>query len=328
MTEFANLQPGFNETAYALSKTDFVHYLQYKFGDDATVCAVLDAFEKMGISVPESKNEFMEGTEGALVFLNRYGLVIRIELEGGFVLSPMLDRINNSPWILKPIASIKAGKNSVIEICPGCFLEKDRKKVYYLINQLCKQNINFCDYSLSNIGRIPVKTSRFPEGIPVVIDRLSVENLTKNIAFVRRALVAKMTKGVAFVHKSMVIKLAENIAPVRRSLEIFEEAREAAEVQEELYKPLRQAFDTAWPDNQEPDTQKMKQFWKLCQSYKEEEGKLVAGWNDPPLLVSSKVKEVKDIAAAYEARLESAVAVKAVVNPAAAAVYPLTPVPV
>ncbi|MCK5518718.1 MAG: hypothetical protein KAI61_04820, partial [Alphaproteobacteria bacterium] len=106
----ADLQPGFNQTAEALPKTDFVDYLLEKFGDKATASAVLDAFEKMGIPAPESRDEFMDGAAGVLVFLNRYGLVIRIEHE-------YLGRINDSPWVLKPIASIDADE-AIFEICP------------------------------------------------------------------------------------------------------------------------------------------------------------------------------------------------------------------
>jgi len=284
--KFADLQPGFNQTAEALSNTDFVNYLQCKFGDKTTTSAVLDVFEKMEVPIPETGDEFMDGTEGALVFLNRYGLVIRIERESDFKESSFMpDRINDSPWILKPLASINAGK-VVIEICPGCFQEKGREKLADLFGKLYVQNIKFWDTKFSNIGRVPVNAKCFPEGILVVIDRLAVARLT------------------------------DSMASVRLSLEELEEVREAGEAQEKLYGPLRQAFDTAWSDNQEPDNQKMKQFWDICRKYKKEE-KLVAGWNEPQSFDDEKVIEAKNVAAVYEDRLKS---VEQTVTPAAAVV--------
>ena len=284
MTEIPHVYVGFNHTAEALPKTDFVDYLQKKFKDKATTSAVLDAFEKMGQPAPEFSNEFKIGTEGVLVFLNQFGLVLRIEKESDFIASRVTpERINDSPWILKPIASIKVGNNAVFEICPGCFLEEDTKKTADLIDLLRKQNIDFWDVHFSNIGCIPVKTPRFPEGILVIIDRLAVTNLTKNIT------------------------------PVRLSLEEFEEAREAWEAQEELYGPLRQAFDAAWTD-----TQKMEQFFGLCRRYENEE-KLVAGWNESRFFGGNKARQAKRAAAVYEDRRMKS-AEKAVVNPAVAAV--------
>ena len=126
--EVGALQSDFNGAAYALPKTDFVHYLQCKFGDNATACAVLDTFEKMGIPAPESLDGFRNGAEGFLVFLNPYGVVIRIEQKSDFKESYVTpDRIDDSPWVLKPLASIDAG-NAIIEVCPGCSLDVNEEK--------------------------------------------------------------------------------------------------------------------------------------------------------------------------------------------------------
>ena len=69
MIEIEKLHSGFNETAYALPKTDFVQCLQDFFKDEATTRTVLDTFKKMGIYVPKTRYEFLKGTEGVLVFL-------------------------------------------------------------------------------------------------------------------------------------------------------------------------------------------------------------------------------------------------------------------
>ena len=298
MTEIPHVYVGFNHTAEALPKTDFVDYLQKKFKDKATTSAVLDAFEKMGQPAPEDKNEFMDGTEGALVFLNRFGLVLRIEQNSDFVKSPVpTDRIDYSPFILKPIASIKVGK-AIFEICPGCLLDTDEEKSKFLYKQLKEQSIEFFDNQVSNSGRVPVHTPLFPEGIPVVIDRGAVRELTGSLSYVRALL------GI-FKSKNF---------------------REAAAAQEELYTPLRDSFDAAWPDKSElPDTLKMKRFWNLCEGYTKDE-KLTAGWKDAICTVDSYYKqgEAQKTAAIYGLRLES---LEQTITPASAAVYPLTSVP-
>ena len=188
MTEFTNLQPRFNQDVDFLPDTDFINYLQYKFEDKATISTVLDVFEKMGQPAPESWDEYMNGSEGVLVFLNRFGIVLRIEKVNDFSTSRVMpERINDSPWILRPLASINAG-NTVIEICPGCFPEQDEGQAAFLVDRLREQNIDFCDSKLPNIGRIPFKTPRFPEGASVVIDRGAALRFTENVAPVYQSL--------------------------------------------------------------------------------------------------------------------------------------------
>lgn len=80
MTEVSNLQLKFNQTAQILPDTEFVAYLRFKFGGKAEAGAILDVFEKIGRPAPETWDEFVKGTEGALVFLNRDGLVIRVSV--------------------------------------------------------------------------------------------------------------------------------------------------------------------------------------------------------------------------------------------------------
>lgn len=278
----ADLQPGFNQTAEALPKTDFVDYLLEKFGDKATASAVLDAFEKMGIPAPESRDEFMDGAAGVLVFLNRYGLVIRIEHE-------YLGRINDSPWVLKPIASIDADE-AIFEICPGCLPETDKEKNEFLIKQFKEQNIFFWDKGIRNIGRVPFKTSMFLHGIPVVFDRPSVIRLTDGVDSVR------------------------SLLGIPKSREFLE----AEMAQEKLYGPLRDAFDAAWPDKLKLlDPSKMKRFWNLCECYKKE-GKLAAGWNNSQPYTDGKADMASMTARFYETRLESP---EQTITPVAAAVH-------
>jgi hypothetical protein len=284
--EPTGIKPEFDAAAAVLPKTAFAEYLQGLFDDD-TVQNVFYAFQEMNLPAPEVQQEFLDATEGGLVFLSRYGVVIRIEAVDDVDSPFTFDRFNDSPWVLQPLATIEAGA-ATIEICPGVHMEKDDENVYFLEDQLRRQMINFWDPGIRNIGRLP------GTNIPVVVDRLAVSRLTMNLAPVRHAL--KLISHKVIKHH-MVVE------------EISEEARQAAEAQKKLYEPLQKAFSEAWPDQEQPaNPRKMKNFWEMCRSYVRE-GKLVSGWDeiDPmnfredamaTLVVSHK-------ATAYEARLKS-----------------------
>ncbi|MBU6474610.1 MAG: hypothetical protein KGL10_00125 [Alphaproteobacteria bacterium] len=252
-----------------LQKMTFAGYLQTLFGE-TTAQNVLEVFDKLGLAAPRNGTEFLAGAEGGLVFLNQYGLVMRIEHadpeNGRFGWS----RVDDSGWVLRPIAGIEAG-HAHIELCPGCNLEKDETKITYLRERLHEQQIDFWDRWLVNIGRVPVCTEQFPDGLPVVIDRLAVSALT------------------------------DDVNPVAKALE--KEAHQAAEVQETLYAPLRKALEAAWPDKAgRSDAEKMKAFWQMCEQYVAE-GKMVAGWNQARRGAYYKTDIVMDAAETYEKRL-------------------------
>jgi hypothetical protein len=226
-----------------LPETAFCAYLTKKF-DRATAVKVIDSFKKMDLPPPQDEKEFLTGTEGCLVFLNKYALVMRIEIADLEDSKWGADRINDSGWIMQPLASLDAGK-AIIEICPGCHLAEKPGYRGELVDQLQNQNINFWDTGISNIGHLPFKTPTFPDGVPVVIDRLAVIRLTRNTEPIREALKAQ--------------------------------AEEAKKAQDMLYGPLREAFASAWPE-----AGKMGRFWSLCLRYAAE-GKLVSGWENPGL---------------------------------------------
>ncbi len=245
------------------------HFLRY---DDATVRNILGVFGKLGLPPPVSSAEFMKGSEGQLVFLSRYGLVLRIE-EKRYA-TPA--QVKGAPWVLQPLKSIDAGM-AVVAVCPACHVGGSMAQLVFLKERLRAQDVNFSDFQFVNFGRLPVKMPLFPEGVPVVIDRGAVSELTERVSVLGRAL--------------------EKEDPARESAFALE-ARAAAET---LYRPLRQALDDAWPDASGPaDPAKMQQFFKLCAVYKEE-GKLVAGWDDPAAI--DKTKDAARMAGAYETRL-------------------------
>ena len=250
-----------------LPETPFVEFLINRFGDE-TAENVLSVFEKMELPPPEDWHEFLDGTEGGLVFLNRYGLVLRIEDKKSLKENWGRKGIKDTPWILKSVASMDVGK-AVIEICPGCHLGKSYQELDFLKDHLRAQKIDFWDAQFANFGIMPIKTPSFPEGIPVVIDRGAVESLTFSV----KAIGAELQK---------------------------KNAQEAAQAQASLYDPLRQAFSEAWKD-----TGKMRQFWDLCRRYVREE-KLIAGWEEAQAESYTKTGTAERLGRAYEDRLKSA----------------------
>jgi hypothetical protein len=273
-----DLSSKFNAEA---AESAFYTSLENRF-DRATAAQVLEVFSKMLLPPPQKEGEFLPGLDGDLVFLNEYGLVIRIEESDSRNIFKESDRVNDSAWIVRPLVSVNAGK-ALVEFCPGCHQEKNEATKDSLRRQLREQDIAFWDCKISNIGRIPIKTVSFPEGVPVVIDRLAVKVLTNSIASVSEALSEALHK-------------------------------EAMAAENALYAPLKEALNEVRPDPlKTPDPEKVKKFWALCRSYTQE-GKLVAGWNEPQgedianenctYGTNEKISKAAEAAGLYAARLK------------------------
>ncbi len=239
MFQDKSITESFNTVSpYKLPETEFCQYLEERFGHE-TATKVASAFGKLGLPMPEKEEEFLDGAEGGLVFVNKYGLVIRIENKDFEDDQFKPARINDSGFVVQSLATLDAGA-AVIEVIPGVKLASKEEYRVYLKDNLEGQGINFFDRRLSNIGHLPVTTPSFPEGVPVVIDRLAVGTLTSAVK------------------------------PVSDAMK--QQAAEAAAAQEQLYAPLKKALETGL---QQPA--QIKNFWKLCESYMAE-GKLISAW--------------------------------------------------
>lgn len=220
-------------------ESHFKKALVKKFGAES-YAEVSTLLQKLGLPEPEHYSEFFTGRTGVLIFINRYGVVVRIELpenpkEG-------INRVNDSAFILKPLATIDL-KFAVVEICPGYHIGASDKDVQFLHRALNAEGINLTDGIPRNIGFSPFKTVEFPKGRPTLIDRISVNFLTENIAEIKAAL--------------------EKQPPITEDIE---------------YAPLVDAFKDAWPEiSSMPNAERMRAFWQMCADFKSE-GKLVAGW--------------------------------------------------
>lgn len=265
----------FNGAAGSLPRTDFAAYLENTF-DAATARDVLGTFARVGLPAPQKEDEFLAGTEGSLLFLNRYGVVIRIEHKdtqnspSGF----SSDRIDDSPWVLRPLASIDAGK-AVFEICPGTHTSDDEMEALYLKEMAKSDGVNFWDAGAQNIGRIPVSTPLMPQGIHVVIDRGAVNLLSEATNPIRHALAGEFAVQTKAAHEAV----------------------------ESFYGGLTRRFGDCWSGGRP-----MRDFWNLCAKYAAA-GKLVAGWNEKNIndrFAENKKRRAMDKASRYEDRLRGA----------------------
>lgn len=242
--------------------------------DVLTVDAIIDAFEKLHLPLPEHNVEFIRAYEGAIFCSNDYGMVVRVEpVEADMKMNrgrskPHVERINDNPWILQPIGSIKAG-DAIIEICPGVHTTDKNRDLDVLDTGLRRTGANFYDLSCTNAGRLPIATPEFPDGVPVVIDRLAVKRLSANTKNIRRAL------------DTMKV----DISPQRT-----------------LYDGLKRKFRSAWPKGATaPDPAKMQEFWRAMRDAKNK-GILVAGWNEK-IDDTYKIVDARVSAVAYDQRL-------------------------
>ena len=241
--------------------------------DTDTVTAILGAVEKLQLPLPDDNVEFLRAYEGALFFSNDYGMVVRIEaLDENIKLGrtdPMpIQRVNDNPWILQPIGSVTAG-NAIIEICPGVHTTDNGRDLDNIEAALRRTGAKLYDAGCSNLGRLPIATPEFPDGIPVVIDRLAVKRLTGS------------TRNIARAIENMGV----DIAP-----------------QKTLYADLKKKFRHAWPKGADaPHPERMLEFWAAMRQARAA-GILVAGWNEK-IKDEYKIIDARISAAAYDGRL-------------------------
>lgn len=241
--------------------------------DADTVSAIMQTLAHLQLPIPDENVEFLRAYEGAIFFSNQYGMVVRIEpidknIKLGTCARQPVVRINDNPWVLQPIGSIVAGE-AIVEICPGVHTTDQSSDLTALAQGLKRTGAHLYDLSCSNIGRLPIATKNFPDGIPVVLDRLSVQRLTSTTRNIRNAL------------QDMHI----DVAP-----------------QKQLYGALKRLFSQAWPkDAMIPDATKMAEFWRAM-GKAAQDGVLVAGWN-ARIKDEYKIIDARISATAYDQKL-------------------------
>ncbi len=222
--------------------------LRHSFGDDLdrTTTRVKEVLEAMGLPLPR-RGAVITGSEGALMFLDDYGIILRVELTDDLLRKG--ERIDDHPMVLQPLGQRKLTEYAVLEICPGVHVTKDKKVRDVLFEKLPQSGVSMWDFQVCNAGVLPIRLPQFPDGVPVVIDRLAVE------------------------------RLSEGTREVKDALSVFGLAQD---VQQMAYGALKQSFATAWPQGQDkPDPQAFRDFLQQCIRHKGL-GHLVSGWARDP----------------------------------------------
>jgi len=172
----------------------FEKTLYDRFKDKESAAQVCDILDKLDLPYPQESKSILEtkedsgelkrGAEGCLIFLEDYGCVVRIERNEPYLGGA--ERIEHS-HILQPLISIPAGEVT-IEVCPGTNCSDKWKDTDIIRTKLTRDGIKYWDYGERNTGLLPIKTPEFPNGYPIVIDRLAVSRLSENIPDIKEAL--------------------------------------------------------------------------------------------------------------------------------------------
>lgn len=174
----------------------------------------------------------MLGKEHMMIFLNPFGVVLRI---GDPLPCPEHD------LILKPLKSIRMN-NAVFEIMPGidCGVNPASRDMQVLQHIFTAERYNFWDWDKpSNLGYLPAQASPFEDRVPVVLDRgaIRVDNVLSHPRVKEFRVAGEMTRRVIAYRG----------------------------IQEKIFAPLLHAMQEAWPDaTNEVNPSKMLEFWKQC----------------------------------------------------------------
>lgn len=332
----------FIEGLMADKRPEFVSNLERYFGFHQSQ-EIVRALEKLMIRLPQRNEEYIEGTDGIIIFSNEHAAVIRIELQDRLsarnvllssgkckilpdslrhIMSKHMPRksseisrqirIDDSPWVLRPLASV-AGRDYKIEILPGVHFENKLSMNRHAYRGLLAEGNHYWDARVDNIGRLPFPTPEFPDGVPVVVDRMAVERLSGRIDPVKTALfemkcrlqqygysLSEVFSRATTLKQKLTDYISATVYPKKDSLHM------ESDPQDVLYGSLKKSFSAAWPQDQDsPDPEKMKFFWEALRAAKQE-GRLIAGWNDAVptgselLMPKSKTAKAAKSAAAYQ----------------------------
>lgn len=191
---------------------------------------VAGAFEDFGLPLPRG-GEYIHIRLGWLVALPDYGAVMRIERnDPNKIVMPL-----SHPLILQPIGTVTK-KELRFELCPGIPHVGISEQELAHLNAAIEKSGLVSEASEDDCGYLPVRTSRHPQGLPVVLDRTDVRwpdrNLTNNFAV------------NAFSHLDQETVSAQAIfyGPLQRQFEKFQKEKNAGEeAAQQFWRSMRAA---------------------------------------------------------------------------------------
>lgn len=152
--------------------TFFENTLKQKF-NPAGCKAVLETLKELGLPAPEECEEYIFATSGVIMFLDEYACSVRIEFTQDHITNSL--RVDHS-LILQPLGTLEVN-DITIEITPGIRTTNSEELSEEVCDILKDDGIWYWDSHHTNVGLLPLKTVDFPEGVPVVLDRLAVRAL-------------------------------------------------------------------------------------------------------------------------------------------------------
>lgn len=140
---------------------------------------VRDVLQAMNLPLPLPQ-AMVASTDGMLLFLDDYGLLLRIETHA------KRHSLPGHPLVLQPLGDRPLHSHIKIEVCPGVALETTSYLTGELWKALRRGGVDFWDLQSPNVGTI-----RLPDGnVPIVIDRGAVGLLSETPLAVARSLYA------------------------------------------------------------------------------------------------------------------------------------------
>lgn len=214
------------------------------------------AFSALYLPLPEA-GEFIHTRRGFLLALPDYGAVMRIERidPDGKVAPP------DHPLILQPVGIVEK-KTYLFELCPGVpRVGVSLGDALFLEDQISQCGMVAEFTAADDCGYLPVTTSRFPQGIPVVIDRTDMWWIDPSY---REAF-----NAASYAH----------LDP------------ETIRGQYALYRPLREAFAQF---SAQPGPERARDFWGTMKEAVKA-GKLFAAWEATGRADKDKLQKSHDL---------------------------------
>lgn len=248
----------------------FAAVLQDLLGSPYAAADVINALRALRIEIPETAAEFLSDRRGISIFSDRYGVVTNI-----YPRKPQnMNTVDDHPLVLQPLG-VYTTQRAIIEINPGVHSWTSLKDAFEdsyadLMKGLELSNVSFWDHDkMSNIGVLPIRSDRFPAGVPVVIARHAVTPLSQ---------------------------YPEDKQEILDFIGIeFDPQR--------IYDNLRRKLADAWTTNEKkPDTEKMKSFWIECAA-SVRRNILASGWTEAEKF-EDRAHDAEACAKAYDRTLK------------------------
>ncbi len=220
----------------------FDEYLKNNFGY-FDMKRISKSLINLDITKPTGLDDYLKGLEGCMIFMEEYGIIVKIENKKALIGTRIVDGD-----ILQPLFS-REYKNVVLEIFPGINLsglkEEDSNTLW---DKLIEKDIEFWDIGVRNIGSFPFNNNT------AVIDRLSVVDTEEN----------RIVEESRFFSANRLLKEHR-----KKRIEEYKKSE-----QYDFYQPLREKFEYHSKKNRSMD-----KIWENCRELRQE-GKLISGWLD------------------------------------------------